>query len=57
MSAEDLSEADPDEDRQLKVTVPARMLIRLRSQKILSGDTFSKQVQEALDQYLSEMDV
>lgn len=57
MSPDDLSEADPDEDRQLKVTIPARMLIRLRSQKILSGDTFSTQVQDALDEYLSEMDV
>lgn len=56
MSADELAEADPDEERQLKVTLPARTLIRLRSHKILTGDTFSKQVQDALDAYLSEMD-
>lgn len=56
MSLEDLEDADPDEERQLKVTVEARTLIRLRSRKVLTGDTYSAQVLEALDWYFRSMD-
>lgn len=40
-----------DEDRQVKVTVPAETLIKLHSVKILTGKNLSDQVNEALQGY------
>lgn len=40
-----------DEDRQVKVTVPAETLIKLHSVKILTGKNLSAQVNEALQGY------
>lgn len=40
-----------DEDRQVKVTVPAETLIKLHSVKILTGKNLSEQVAEALEGY------
>lgn len=39
------------EPRQLKVTVPTEVLIRLHSLKILTGRNISDQVEEALYDY------
>lgn len=52
-----MSDGSPEEERQLKVRMPARMLIRLRERKVLTGATFSEQVREALEGYLEEVDV
>lgn len=40
-----------DEDRQVKVTVPAETLIKLHSVKILTGKNLSEQVADALEGY------
>lgn len=40
-----------DEDRQVKVTVPAETLIKMHSVKILTGKNLSEQVAEALEGY------
>lgn len=51
MSVVEARDEKLDEDRQVKVTVPAETLIKLHSVKILTGKNLSEQVAEALDGY------
>lgn len=49
-------ETDMESERQLKVTVPPEMMIRLHSIKVLTGKNLTDQVREALEEYFAEMD-
>lgn len=45
---------DLSEPKTLKVSLPARLHLKLHSLKILSGTTISDTVEEALDAYFDE---
>lgn len=51
-----VDDEDLAEDKQLKVKLPLRMHLRLHSVKVLTGETISDQVSEALASYLEDMD-
>lgn len=56
MSLVEARDEKMDEDRQVKVTVPAETLIKLHSVKILTGKNLSEQVNEALQGYFEMVD-
>lgn len=49
-------DADLDEAKTLKVSLPARLHLKLHTLKILTGDTISATVEEALVAHLKGMD-
>lgn len=48
------ADKDLSEPKTLKVSLPARLHLKLHSLKILSGTTISDTVEEALDEYFEE---
>lgn len=56
MTIQEARADDKNEPRQLKVTVPTEVLIRLHSLKILTGKNISDQVQEALYDYFDALE-
>lgn len=48
------SDPELDESKTLKVTLPAEMHLRLHSLKILSGQTISGTVEEAVERFFEE---
>jgi hypothetical protein len=49
-------EADMEESKTMKVQIPTRLHIKLHSLKILSGQTISDTVEEAVESYFEAND-
>lgn len=48
------SDTDLEESKTLKVTLPAELHLRLHSMKILSGQTISGTVEEAVERFFED---
>lgn len=54
MNIETQVDADMDEEKTLKVTIPKRMHLKLHSVKILTGRNISETVEEAVQAFFDE---
>lgn len=56
MNIEDNDNVDLDEKTKVKVSIPKRLRLKMESVKVLTGQTVSDQVKEALEEHFDEGD-